>query len=332
MNVSDRDVSLVTVSYRGDLELAQSLCRSVDAYLDDDVEHILIVSRADAGLFEPLCSERRRIVLVEDVLPSGYVRIPAPQELRIGGFRRRVRELWKTPRGVARGWIIQQIVKLSAPSYSERDTIVFADSDIELLRALPASRLLVGGRTRLYRVPGATTDSPDHVRWHRSAERLLGMPDAGHLGSDYIGNLITWRTDVLRALQARLTEVAHRRWDVAIAGQKAFSEYVLYGAFAEHVLGEEASGHTFTDEDLIHAGWFYDLTAPEGIDAFRSGMLPQHVGVAIQSTEGFTLEGRRELIDSIREKGLTVPDPARAGAERAPRPGPGTPLLRPPTG
>ena len=297
---SGRDVSLVTVSYRGDLELARALCRSVDDFLDPEIEHILVVSRADADLFAPLCSERRRIVLVEDVLPAGYHRIPAPQQIRIGPFRRRVRELWKAPSGLARGWIIQQIVKLAAPTFCDRQTIVFADSDIELLGDLPASRLLIGNRTRLYRVPGATTDSADHLRWHRSAARLLGLTETGYLGSDYIGNLISWRTDALHRLQERLQEVSGRRWDTVIARQSAFSEYILYGAFVEHVLGEDASGHAFTEEDLVHAGWFYDLATPEGIAAFRSGMKPQHVAVAIQSTEGFTLDGRRALIEGVR--------------------------------
>nr|BFF09369.1 hypothetical protein GCM10025699_06720 [Microbacterium flavescens] len=65
------DVSLLTVSYRGDLGLARELCRSVDRYLDPAIEHLLVVSRVDAALFEPLRSDRRRIVIVDDVLPPG---------------------------------------------------------------------------------------------------------------------------------------------------------------------------------------------------------------------------------------------------------------------
>ncbi len=295
------DVSLLTVSYRGDLGLARELCRSVDRYLDPAIEHLLVVSRVDAALFEPLRSDRRRIVIVDDVLPPGYRRIPAPQEIRIGRLHRRIREMWLTPAGLARGWIVQQIVKLAAPSYCDREVIVFADSDIELTSAFGGDRLVFGGQARLYRVPGATADSDDHVRWHRVAAQMLGMEPDGYLGSDYIGNLITWRRSVLLLLQEAIARNTGRRWDKAVASRSAFSEYILYGVFVEHVLGGARSGHLFTTEDLVHAGWFYDLATSEGLSAFMAGMAPHQVGVAIQSTEELSLADRRRIIDATVE-------------------------------
>jgi hypothetical protein len=101
---------------------------------------------------------------------------------------------------------------------------------------------------------------------------------------------------VILQLQSRLTELAGKSWDKTIAREKAFSEYILYGIFAEHVLGLHHSGHLPTSQDLVHAGWHYPLNTPAGLDEFVDGFEPHHLGIAIQSTEKFTIEERRVLI------------------------------------
>lgn len=292
------DVAVVTVSYRGDLELARDLCASVDRFLVEGAEHILVVPRADLPLFEPLAGARRRIVTVESVLPRGYVQLPVPRRVRIGRrFDKRIREIWAGPGGVVRGWIVQQIVKLSAPSFTDREVIVFADSDIVLVAPLTADRLARAGMVRLYRVPGAAASLPTHIRWHEVSARLLGLEPCGYLGADYIGNLITWRRTTILSLQERVSHVADgRRWDKVVARQHHFSEYVVYGIFADLVLPDNESGHFPAVEDLVHAGWFFDLDTERGVTEFVNGFTPGQVGVAIQSTERFTLAERRELI------------------------------------
>ncbi|MEQ6902449.1 DUF6492 family protein [Nocardioides sp. YIM 152588] len=299
--LTSADVSIVTVSYRGDLAIAQELCRSVDAHLPDGAEHVLVVPRSDLALFEPLAGPSRRVIAVESVLPRGYRKIPAPRRITIGRFSRQVREIWVTPRGVARGWIIQQIVKLSADAITDREIVVFADSDIVLVAPLTLEHLARAGSVRLYRVAGATADLPSHIRWHDVSARLLGLSVSGYTGADYIGNLITWRRSNVLRLQRRLAEVAGRRWDRVIARQQRFSEYILYGIFADLVLGDDESGHCRTADDLVHAGWFYDLTTSDGVEGFLDGFTPGQVGVAIQSTERFTLAERRAMIDRIAD-------------------------------
>jgi hypothetical protein len=294
------EAALITISYRGDLELARDLCASVDEFLDSRVEHVLVVPRSDEHLFAPLRNARRRVVLVEDVLPRDYRKLPLPQRIHVGPFRKRLREMWWTPRGVVRGWIIQQVLKLSATSYTESPTIVFADSDVVLVAPLSAERLVEGADTRLYAVPGATSDSEMHARWHSTAQRLLGLPDTGYSGADYIGNLITWRADAIGKLQRRISSTSRRRWDTAILGERAFSEYILYGVFVDAVL--RGGDHRPTPEDLVHAGWFYDLATDDGIAQFVNAVGGDVVGVAIQSTERFTLAERREIVARIASR------------------------------
>lgn len=290
------DVAVVTVSYRGDLELAGDLCRSIDTFLAPEAEHILIVPRSDMALFEAFARPGRRVVAVESVLPRGYVQLPAPRTLRIGSYERRVREIWVGPAGVVRGWIVQQILKLSAPSFTDREILVFADSDIVLVAPLTVDRLTRDGMVRLYRRPGASPELSTHVRWHEVSARLLGLESGGNHGADYIGNLITWRRSTLVRLQERLSLNGGRRWDKVVARQRDFSEYMLYGNFADLGHPRDDSGHYVESDDLVHAGWFFDLGTEEGVDQFERGFTRGQVGVAIQSTERFTLAERRELV------------------------------------
>ena len=303
MPLSPDDVAVVTISYRGDLELAGDLCQSLDRFLAEGIEHILVVPRADLALFEGFARPGRRVIAVETVLPRGYVQLPAPRTIRIGSYERRIREIWVGPTGLVRGWIVQQILKLSAPAFTDREVVVFADSDIVLVAPLTVDRLTQDGSVRLYRVPGASADLPTHVRWHDVSARLLGFEPRGYLGADYIGNLITWRRSTIVRLQDRLRQVAGRRWDKVVARQRDFSEYMLYGVFADLVLQPDESGHRATAEDLVHAGWFFDLDTDDGLEEFANGFTPGQVGVAIQSTERFTLEQRREMVRRATARG-----------------------------
>jgi hypothetical protein len=292
-----RGVCLITISYRGDFELARDLCASIDQFADPEIEHVLVVPRSDLSLFSPLAHAGRRLIAKEDVLPEGYTKLPLPHQIALGSlYRRLVREIWWGPTGVVRGWIVQQVVKMTTPAITNRDVIVFADSDIVLVRPVSASLFTDEAGVRLYRVPDATQDSAMHRKWHTVSARLLGLDSKPYFGADYIGHLVTWRRDVILQLQNRLTAVAGERWDRIIAREQAFSEYILYGIFAEHVLGLQHCGHFPTNQDLVHASWHYPLNTSAGLDEFTKGFEPHHVAVAIQSTERFTVDERRALI------------------------------------
>ena len=290
---------LVTVSYRGDLSLAIELCESVDRFVDAGLEHVLIVPSSDVGLFSPLATERRRIVTVESVLPASFRRVMRSFRLEIGPLSRRFREMWLTPTGLVRGWIMQQIVKLSSDAATTADIIVFADSDLAFVAPLTIDHLVRGDRARLYLRPGETRENAAHRAWHTAAAKLLGLPTNDYFGADYIGNPISWRRDVLAKLKARVAEVSGRRWQDALAATPALSEFILYGVFADHVLGEDANGHFHDKRDLTHASWHYDGGRNGGFDAFARNLGAEQIAVLIQSTEDLGIEDRRRLIERM---------------------------------
>lgn len=288
--------SLITISYKGDLALARELCASVDRFAHPSIEHVLIVPKDELALFEPCRGANRRLLAKEDVLPKGYRKLPLPYKIDLRPvFYKLLREMWWGPTGLVRGWIVQQILKLSAPMISDADFFVFADSDNVLIRPLTIDRFLENGKVRLYHAPGATADSEMHRKWHRVSARMLGLPATEYFGADYIGHLVTWRRDNVLALHRKLEEITRRPWDQAVARELAFSEYILYGIFAEHVLGA-ASNQTPTSSELMHASWHYPLNTEEGRTDFIGGLEDAHVGVAIQSTDDFSLEERRRFV------------------------------------
>ncbi len=148
--------------------------------------------------------------------------------------------------------------------------LLFADSDLQFLRPFDVRSVYRDGRLRLHRVPGAMNEGRHH-QWHRRAGILLGAT-ADYFGSDYVGQLITWRRSNLVALQKHIETQRGRSWHSAVARSLDISEYTLYGAFVEAVLGDAANGHFYEADDLCHCCWF-DYQA-EALRDGREALVP----------------------------------------------------------
>src|ERR1700677_4667311 len=98
----DRSFAIVTPSYYRDFPHCRLLVESVGAHVPRDIPHFIVVDRRDEALFSGLRSPRTHLVLKEDVLPGWLRQIP---------FARR---WWLSAKSLpVRGWIVQQLVKLS---------------------------------------------------------------------------------------------------------------------------------------------------------------------------------------------------------------------------
>lgn len=271
-------LALLTVSHARDLDRCLLLAESVDRFVSSEISHTVVVSRRDHARFAAALPSRTRLAVIEPAWPWPIVELP------------RVR-LWLSPLGHAlpvRGWILQQLIKLSAPELVDADLFVFTDSDVTFVRPLtPAHLVDSDGRALFVRCP-EWGQSGRHRAWQREASRLLGLPDA-YSGADYVGNLVPWRRDVLLGLRARVESTTGRPWRRALANTLDLSEYVLYGVYVDRVLGgASAAGHVASDAFLCHALWEGPADA-NALAAHAASLRPDHVAVLVQSRLGVEL-------------------------------------------
>lgn len=236
-------ITIITCSYGPDAQRCRRLCRSIDSFVPSTIEHCIIVPRRDYPLFRDLHNGRRRVHVTEEVVPGNFHHLPI------------ARRLWLGPGAwPVRGWIMQQVTKLSANHAVDTELMLFADSDLQLIRPLDETLLLSDDRLRLHRVPDVMSTG-EHLQWHHRAARLLGEQPR-YFGSDYVGQLITWRRSNLEGLQAHLEAVHGMPWYRPVARSVTFSEYILYGAYVEHVVGKARNGHFYCPDDICHCCWF----------------------------------------------------------------------------
>jgi hypothetical protein len=281
--------ALLTKSYAGDHAMCRELCASIDAHMPT-ARHYLVVDRVDLPLFAPLAREGRTVLESEGFLPG------------MASLRALGRRWWLSLSAPpVRGWIQQQIAKIAVAASLREDVIVLVDSDVVFFRPIDAARLKRDGRVRLYHAPGAAREG-EHLRWHEVAADLLGLPRRGYFGADYITNGVTWRPDVVRAMIARIERTTRLPWRVALARRLQFSEYILYGVFAEHVPGPHAEELFLEARDLCHCSWHYDLGSAEGVARFVEGFDDGHVAVLIQSNLALSPEARGEILRGVAER------------------------------
>lgn len=295
-------LALITPSFSRDYPLCADLCRSIDTYMTDDMEHILIVPAADRALFAPLAGPNRRIMADEEVLPTRLTKLPLPTRIGIPGlWHKRLRPLYMTPSfTVTRGWVIQQVIKMSAHRVTDAEGTVFLDSDIAFVRPFSAETFLIDGKLRFLYEPDCIYENvAQYQGWQDVACDLLGIDRFPFAHDNYIGAGICWRADRLAEVRARIEEVGGRPFHETLLRQSSFAEYVIYGIYCRHVLKGE-TGHTETTKSFCLGDWVYDTATPEGYDAFLHGLTGDHVAVLIQSTSEWPMERRRAAMAAIR--------------------------------
>ncbi|MGF1583289.1 MAG: DUF6492 family protein [Gemmataceae bacterium] len=264
--------AIITPSYAPDFERCRLLCQTVDQFVDPEVKHYLLVDACDRGLFSSLQNERTEMFSIEEILPWW---------IRRTIFSRKVWLSFKTL--PLRGWIIQQLAKLSVAEFVEADGYIFVDSDVFFIRPFSPKTFVRDNKFRLFRVPGGA-QLPSHFRWHQTAAKLLGLPVRDYFGSTYIGNLITWRRNHLKQMYEHIGKVSGTSWQLAVARQWHLSEYILYGIFVEHILCETAE-HYYDEEPVCHISWDYEIDTQERLDHFFSEVKPEHVAIMVSSKQ-----------------------------------------------
>lgn len=297
-------LAVVTPTHRNDLQLFADLHQSVLLHTEGCVKHYAVVPRNDIGLFAEMAGPRCIIVPEESLYSPRYRsmaavnhilrRLPCiPAHARIAAINT------KRPFSPIRGWVMQQVLKMELSRQLNADLILLVDSDVELVRPLDELMLRRGGRAMLYRRPGAVdTSLPHHMQWHAVARRLLGLPHAQFPAPDYVTSFCVWEPDVIRAMIVRIEQVTGRSWMDAITGQRTFSEWTLYGVFAEEVMKYKTEA--LTESSLCHSYWGTVPLTIESAPGFISGIKPDDVAILIQSKTHTPRMVRRAVMGTFR--------------------------------
>ncbi len=234
--------AVVTPSHRNDWPLFISLHESVLLHTPEPVTHYVIVPGADVQLFSQVAGPRCVVIPEESLYPRHYRPLPGANQLlhslpRVPSAARLAAINLGRPFHPIRGWVMQQLLKMEACRQIDADVLLLLDSDVLLVRNVTATTLTQEGRTRFYRLPGAVdAHLPQHVQWHVVSRKLLGLPPAEFPAPDYVSSFSVWDPHVLRALLARIGQVTSRHWMDAVAAQRSFSEWTIYGIFAEELM------------------------------------------------------------------------------------------------
>jgi len=300
--------ALATPSYRGDVERCRLLCASIDRFVTGHAVHYLLIEDRDVPLFREFEGPRRRVLAESELLPHWLKSRPDPFTL---GRRRVWTGLRAALRGLPplRGWHAQQLRKFAVAKASVEDVILFTDSDMLFVRPFDVRSLEKDGATRLYRKPDAiTADMARHRPWCENASALLGLGAPPYPGPDYINNMVSWRREHVLSLLDLIERRGGRDWVTAIAHDRQFSEYMIYGYYVERVLGLEAAGHWADPRELCKVYWFNeDVEGFDLLESFEQVLEPWQVAVGVQSFIGEPLERIRALF----ERQAQEPDPIR---------------------
>lgn len=294
-------VELLTLSYSGDFEVCRLLCQSIDRFVPAHITHRLIVPRADLPLFAPLASKTRKIEAQDQYLPIWFKRVPMPPPK----WRKRLhlprRDVYVTPFSLpVRGWIAQQILKISAAAQSPADLVVHVDSDNVFVRPFSLDRIYRDGKARIYR-DEKPVGLETHARWQRMAGKLLGLEAEAFYGGEYIDPFVVWKSDVVRGLIRRLEAVSGSHWIKTLARTQHFAEYVLYGVYADRIEGFEAASLRPENISLCHSVWHRGFESEDKLTAFVEALQPHHQTCLIQSTVAEDLAARERLFSLVTD-------------------------------
>jgi hypothetical protein len=128
--------------------------------------------------------------------------------------------------------------------------------------------------------------------WHRVARALLGLPPAEPPYTDYVSCLMAWDPAIVRQMLARVTATTGRPWTTAIARQLHFSEFILYGAFVDAVIGAPANSFA-SDDPLCLTHWDETPLNWDGAVDFLRGARPTDVAAMISAKSRTPLAVRR---------------------------------------
>jgi Family of unknown function (DUF6492) len=304
-------LALITPTYSHDLERCALLCDSVDRYVTGFSNHYLIVPDHELKLFAGFDKDRRQVLPLSRLLPTWLKPLPR-------FIRRNNRQYWWSTRGKpVNGWHVQQFAKIAAARIVPEPVSCMLDSDVVFFRPFDAAAMALPNPTPLFIQPREVTAAlPNHCDWVRSSHRLLGLDQPTFPADDFIGHIIFWNQQAVRAMTARIEEVTELEWVDALYRAHAISEYMLYG-FAVCSDVDLLRRHRCTTQSQCFSYWERTALDKAALDRMLEAAPNHCVAFSSASINGTSVHDVRAAIERLTNRqrprtGLTAPAvPAR---------------------
>src|SRR5262249_5151203 len=136
---------------------------------------------------------------------------------------------------------------------------------------------------------GITTDHPRHPRWIATSHQLLGLPIPALPAPDFIGHIIFWDRQTTQAMASRIEAVTRLTWLEALCRVREFSEYLLYGYFAQSEPACDAH-HTLVSSTPCVSYWDPQQLDRGGLDRLMDRAGKDDVAFSIASFSGTPID------------------------------------------
>jgi hypothetical protein len=152
----------------------------------------------------------------------------------------------------------------------------------------------------------------DHCDWVRSSHRLLGLQRPLFPADDFIGHIIFWNQQAVRAMTARIEEVTGLEWMDALYRAHAISEYMLYG-FAVCNDAGLLRRHRCTTQSPCFSYWDREPLDAAALDTLLQAVPGHCLAFSSASFNGTSVHDVRAAVER-----LTNPQRARSSRKAAP--------------
>ena len=295
-------VALLTPTYAADLELCTLLCESVDRHVSSFSKHYLLVPDCDLALFSGFESEHRKVLPASQFLPK-WLR-PLPRIVQ----RKRRQYWWSLRTKPVSGWHVQQYLKIAATISLPCQRYCILDSDVVFFRDFDLSRFEYPNSIPLLNVQNEiTSEQIRHARWVETTHELLGLPAPPLPASDFIGHIIFWDQQTTRAMTSKIEAVTHLDWVEALCRTREFSEYLLYGYFAQNDV-RFSGRHSLSPRSQCVSYWDQPELSKEGLNQLLRRARKDDVAFSVASFSGTPVQIIRAAIEEMRT--IHTPCPA----------------------
>ncbi len=287
--------AIVTPSYKLDYDQCVLMCDSVDAFVQGDWHHYIIVNKVDRQMFAHLNGPRRTVLLNSEVLPSWLRYIGKLGKVRSGSMW----FSWRT--GIIFGWHLQQIVKLNMASFLNEEIMLLVDSDVFFVRPLLLDSLNgKSGITLCRTFPAEGTGDEILNAFNLQSQKTLGLPPSTKQANS-AHPLVVWHRQTVLEMCDYIGKRHKKHWIAAIYGYRALSEGTLYGLYIDNIISDR-NRFTMREISLVKGMRLTPPLSADELEDFFNIISPDEYALVVPSPIQFDVGTLRKHFQKISDR------------------------------